>query len=65
MMNALKAQDIMTAPAATATAGISIGRISSMMIEKNINRIPIVDDEGKPAGIVTRSDLINSYCMLG
>jgi CBS domain-containing protein len=57
--------DIMTAPAITDRADISIGRISALMIEKNINRLPIVDASGKPVGIVTRSDLVNSYCMLG
>ena len=59
------AGDIMTAPAITATADFSIGAISALLMEKNINRLPIVDEDGKPAGIVTRSDLVNSYCMLG
>jgi CBS domain-containing protein len=59
------AGDIMTAPPITVTADISIGQISALMIEKNINRLPIVDAAGKPVGIVTRSDLVNSYCMLG
>jgi CBS domain-containing protein len=59
------AGDIMTAPAITGTADISISRISALMIEKNINRLPIVDAAGKPVGIVTRSDLVNSFCMLG
>ena len=59
------AGDIMTAPPITVTAEVSIGRISTLMIEKNINRLPIVDAAGKPVGIVTRSDLVNSYCMLG
>jgi CBS domain-containing protein len=34
-------------------------------MEKNVNRLPIVDADGKPVGIVTRSDLVNSFCMLG
>jgi CBS domain-containing protein len=59
------AGDIMTAPAITATADISIGAISALLMEKNINRLPIVDADGKPIGIVTRSDLVNSFCMLG
>lgn len=59
------AGDVMTAPAVTATADMSIGRISSLMAEKNINRVPIVDSAGKPIGIVTRSNLVNAFCMLG
>lgn len=59
------AADIMTAPAVTAGPDISIGGISALLMEKNINRLPIVDADGKPAGIVTRSDLVNAFCMLG
>ena len=59
------AGDIMTAPAVTAGSDITIGAISALFMEKNINRVPIVDPDGRPAGIVTRSDLVNSFCMLG
>ncbi|MFZ1986653.1 MAG: CBS domain-containing protein [Desulfatitalea sp.] len=59
------AGDIMTAPPITATADISIGAISALLMEKNINRLPIVSADGKPIGIVTRSDLVSSFCMLG
>jgi len=44
---------------------MSIARISSLMTEKKINRVPIVDTAGKPIGIVTRSNLVNAFCMLG
>jgi len=59
------AGDIMTAPPITARADITIGAISTLLMEKNINRLPIVDADGRPVGIVTRSDLVNSFCMLG
>jgi len=59
------AGDMMSAPAVTATADMSIARISSLMTEKKINRVPIVDTAGKPIGIVTRSNLVNAFCMLG
>ena len=60
-----KAHDIMSAPPITAKADLSIGAISAILMEKNVNRLPIVDADGKPVGIVTRSDLVNSFCMLG
>lgn len=60
-----KARDIMTAPPITAGAEISIGVISAILMEKNVNRLPIVDADGKPIGIVSRADLVNSFCMLG
>jgi CBS-domain-containing membrane protein len=56
---------IMTAPAVTAPAGITLAGIAAVFVEKNINRLPIVDGDGRPVGIVTRGDLVNSYCMLG
>jgi CBS domain-containing protein len=59
------AGDIMTAPPITVTADVSIGKISALMIDKNINRLPVAGAAGKTVGIVTRSDLVNSYCMLG
>jgi CBS-domain-containing membrane protein len=59
------AGDIMTAPAVTATVDITIGDISALLMEKNINRLPIVASDGSPVGIVTRSDLVSSFCMLG
>ncbi len=57
--------DIMSAPPITASSGMAMGAISSLLMEKNINRMPIVDGAGKPIGIVTRSDLVNSFCLLG
>jgi CBS domain-containing membrane protein len=59
------AGDIMTAPATTAAPDTSMGRISALMKEKRINRLPIVDAAGRAVGIVTRSDVVNSFCMLG
>jgi CBS domain-containing protein len=58
-------RDIMTAPAITATADTLVSNISILFREKNINRLPIIGSDERPIGIVTRSDLVNSYCMLG
>ncbi|MEW6078968.1 MAG: CBS domain-containing protein [Thermodesulfobacteriota bacterium] len=60
-----KVADIMTSPAVTAPADISLKDISAVLSQKGINRLPIVDAGGKPSGIVTRSDLVNSFCQLG
>ena len=32
---------------------------------RHINRLPIVDAEGRPLGIVTRTNLVQSYCFTG
>lgn len=59
-----KSTDIMTAPAVTASKEATVSEISTLLSKFNINRVPIVDDSGKPIGIVTRSDLVTSYCRL-
>jgi len=60
-----KVHDIMTTPAITATADTLVSAISALFREKNINRLPVIGKDQRPIGIVTRSDLVNSYCMLG
>ncbi|WP_277656563.1 CBS domain-containing protein [Seleniivibrio woodruffii] len=64
-LNGRTVGDIMTAPAITISADTPVSRISSIMGEKNINRLPVLDSSGSLAGIVTRSDLISSFNMLG
>jgi CBS-domain-containing membrane protein len=59
------AGDLMSAPPITAAADTSMGAIAALLRDKNINRLPIVDADDRPIGIVTRSDLVNSLCMLG
>ena len=56
-------QEIMTAPAITAGPEMTMGAISALFVDKRINRLPIVDSEGRPVGIVTRTDLVQSYCL--
>ena len=56
-------QEIMTAPAITAGPETTMGAISALLVDKRINRLPIVDPEGRPVGIVTRTDLVQSYCL--
>ncbi len=56
-------QEIMTAPAITAGPEMTMGGISALFVDKRINRLPIVDPEGRPVGIVTRTDLVQSYCI--
>jgi len=56
--------DIMTRPPITADSKITIGTISSFFAEHQINRLPIIDGNGRPVGIVTRTDLAHSFHAL-
>jgi CBS domain-containing protein len=52
------AVDVMTAPVHTLRENADLSEIIAFMDEKKINRVPIVNDEDKLTGIVTRSDII-------
>jgi CBS domain-containing membrane protein len=56
------AKDIMVAPAITASLHLSVSDLSRMLKDHNINRLPIVSDDGSLVGIVSRGDIVNSYC---
>ena len=58
-----KVSDIMTAPPLTAGVEATLGEISALFVDRHINRLPIVDSEGRPLGIVTRTNLVQSYCL--
>ncbi|MBU4316626.1 MAG: CBS domain-containing protein [Proteobacteria bacterium] len=58
------ARDIMSHPAITAREDISHSEISALFAARRINRLPIVDGKDRLVGIVTRSDLVQSYCFL-
>ena len=57
--------DIMTRPAITGVPEMTIGDISALFVDRRINRLPIVNADGRPVGIVTRTDLAHSYSVLG
>jgi CBS domain-containing membrane protein len=42
---------------------MTMAAISALLEEKQINRLPIIDFDGRPVGIVTRTDLVQSYCL--
>ena len=56
-------REIMSTPPLTADGDMTIGAISALFKDKRINRLPIVDSDRRPIGIVTRTDLVHSYCF--
>lgn len=53
--------DIMTKPPVTGSPEMTIGSISTIFTLQNINRLPIVDQQGMIVGIVTRTDLTQAF----
>lgn len=54
------ASDIMSSPAITIGQDKSAIEAADLIIKKNINRIPVVDSDGKLVGIVARADIVRS-----
>lgn len=52
--------EAMTAPAITISPDASTHEAASMMIDRRVNRLPVVG-EGELLGIVTRADLVRAY----
>lgn len=57
------AKDIMTSPAITVKGDTPIIALTKLFHEKGINRVPIVSDENKLIGIVSRADLVKGYAI--
>jgi len=54
------ASDIMTSPAITVKEGTLVIEVANLLTRKCINRVPVVDANGRLTGIVSRSDIISS-----
>jgi len=51
--------DVMTREVITVTPETSLRDLAVILLEKNINGVPVVDDNGKVLGVVCESDLVN------
>lgn len=53
-------QDVMTAAPITVTPDTPIAKAASFLIEKRVNRLPVIDDQEQLVGIITREDLLKA-----
>lgn len=54
------ARDLMTSPAVTIEAGMSLSSAAALMASRKINRLPVVEG-GRLVGILTRADVVRSF----
>ena len=52
---------LMTSPPITVASSTSLSQAARLMQEKNIRRLVVVDERGRIAGIVSRSDLLQVF----
>ena len=56
----ITAEEIMTRDVHTITEDATIEEIANIMVDKNINRVPVVDKGGRIIGIVSRADMLKT-----
>jgi CBS domain-containing protein len=59
--DARDAADAMTSPAITIRPERPIAEAAALMLDRCVNRLPVVDKQGKLVGIVTRADLVRAF----
>lgn len=57
-MRTRTAMDIMSSPVYSVHAEATLEEIATLMINRHINRIPVIDHHNKLVGIIGRSDLL-------
>ena len=55
-----KVGDVMTSKVWTVSEDTPVSEVANMMIRKNVNRVPVLDDDGNLVGIITRADVVKS-----
>jgi predicted transcriptional regulator len=51
----------MTMPPVTIAANRTVAEAATMMLERGVNRLPVVDADGRLVGLVTRSDIVRAF----
>lgn len=58
---AVLAADLMSAPPVTVRPSASVGAAATLMSERHVKRLPVVDGAGTLVGIISRCDLLRLY----
>jgi CBS domain-containing protein len=59
--DAVTVGDAMSTPARTITAGRHVAEAATIMLDEDVNRLPVVDSDGKLIGLVSRGDLVRAF----
>ncbi|ODV12983.1 MAG: hypothetical protein ABT20_03180 [Rubrivivax sp. SCN 70-15] len=54
----MQAKDVMTTAVVTVSPDTLVTEIAQRLVERRISAVPVVDDEGRPVGIVSEGDLM-------
>lgn len=59
-MRSQTAQDLMSAPAVTVSEDTPLAAVSQILMDKGINRAPVVNRDGVLVGLVSRADIVRA-----
>jgi CBS domain-containing protein len=59
--DAQDAANAMTSPAVTIRPDRAVSEAAALMLDRSVNRLPVVDHHGALLGIVTRADLVRAF----
>lgn len=55
-----RVEDVMSAPAITIRAAADVREAARVLDDRRIKRLPVVDDDGKLIGIISRADIVRA-----
>ena len=60
-LHGLVARDVMSAPPVTIGPDATVAAAARLMTERGVGRLPVVDEDGRPVGLVARRDLLTVF----
>ena len=57
----MTAGDLMTGPAVTVVPGDTVEDAARLMYKRKVKRLPVIDTDGRLAGIISRADVLSVY----
>jgi acetoin utilization protein AcuB len=61
LLSKIKVEELMTRDVVTTTPDTPIEDAASLMVEKKVGGLPVVDDDNKPVGIITDRDIFEAF----
>ncbi len=55
-----KVEDVMTSKVKIVKEDTTVNVVANIMIRNNVNRVPVLDNDGNLVGIITRADIVKS-----
>jgi CBS domain-containing protein len=59
--DAVTVGDAMSSPARTIAADRTVAEAATLMLDENVNRLPVIDPDGMLIGLVSRGDLVRAF----